>query len=143
MRIAVLILGLVLGAVMFFETFVVSMVGITLAPSALLGSALFGLGLTLLWLIAVAFVLRIPVVSGIAFAIAAALGLLAPWLARGTPYAPNTDIPLWGVVSLVLALLSLGGVYEQRRDAQRAEARHREMVLASARADLQSRLRQP
>src|SRR4051794_19130195 len=98
MRIAVLILGLVLGGIMFFQTFLVtSLSGLSKTPGATYSAGSTGLVMAILWLIAVALVIPVPLVSVIAFVLAGILG-----------YANSThfpDLAVWGGASLVLALL--------------------------------------
>ena len=132
MRIAVLILGLVLGVIMFFQTFLVtSLSGLSKTPGATYSAGSIGLVMAILWLIAVALVIPVPLASVIAFVLAGILG-----------YANSThfpDLAVWGGASLVLALLSLIGWYTRRRGERRAEAvaeaRHQELVASARRAE--------
>jgi hypothetical protein len=122
MRIAVLILGLILGAVMIARSLlIVTLTDLAIDPLAsALGRWVMLLGL--LWLVGVACILGLPVVSVITFAAAAALGL-----SLGFGQTERVaELALWGALSLVLVLLSVGGLVEKlradERDAQlRAE----------------------
>ena len=117
MRVATMILGLILMVVVGAQSCAVS-IGGELANDA--GSAeggAVGILMTLLFLLGGAFVLGFPLVSLIAFVLAGLLGLAA---GATTPF---TDLTFWGIAALVLALLSLFGVREKRR--QRAESRAR------------------
>lgn len=109
MRIAVLIIGLLLGLVLFFQSVVVyGLSNATDAPET--GAVAWGVMVALLWLVGCAFVLPMPRVSVGAFALA---GVIAVLVASGSDY---TDMGIWGVLSFLLAALSWFGWRSKRRD---------------------------
>jgi len=108
MRIAVLIIGLLLGLVMFLQTFVVYALGSAVEQEDTAVAGAVGLMMSLLWLAACAFVIPFPMVSVICFAVAALAG-----------FAVSGDFPdlaVWGGVSIVLALMSLLGWRGKRQE---------------------------
>jgi hypothetical protein len=132
MRIAVLILGLVLGALMFVQTFLVyALSGV--AQSAETGEAgAVGLFMALLWLLACALVIPIPLASAVVFVVAGILGFAAS--------GDFPDLAYWGGASIILAVLSFIGWFTKRRADRRnktkeaeTERRHREMVASLSR----------
>ena len=91
-----------LGAIMFFQTFLVtSLSGLSKTPEASYSAGWVGLIMAVLWLIAVALVIPVPLVSVIAFVLAGILGF-----ANSTHFP---DLAVWGGASLILAVLSLIG----------------------------------
>jgi hypothetical protein len=129
MRVAVLILGLILGAFMFFQTFLVySLSGVT-SNSRTGEAGAIGLFMALLWLVACALVIPIPLVSAAVFTVAGILGFA---MSSNFP-----DLAYWGGISIILAVLSLIGWFMKRREARRAEAReaqrHAEVVASVSR----------
>lgn len=72
------------------------------------GGAL-GIFIALLFLIGAAFVLTFPWVSFVSFVLAGVVGL------GGGASTEFSDLSIWGVVSFVLAALSLLGVREKRK----------------------------
>lgn len=133
MRIAVLVLGLILGAIMFVQTFLVYVLS-GVANDAASGSAsAIGLFMALLWLIAVALVLPLPLVSTIVFVLA---GLLGFGMSAQFP-----DLSVWGGASLVLAVLSFGGWLGKRRDDARKRAdRENQRLMAERLAGMEGHL---
>ena len=79
-----------------------------------------GLLLALLWLVACALVLVAPLAAAAVFVLAGLLGL--------TLAARLSDLAAWGVISLVLAVLSLVD-WVVRRRAQRREAKRQADLL--------------
>jgi hypothetical protein len=127
MRIAVLILGLVLGVIMFFQTFLVtSLSGLSKTPGATYSAGSIGLVMAVLWLIGVALVIPVPLVSVVAFVLAGILGY-----ANSTHFS---DLAVWGGASIILAVLSLIGWFTKRRGTRRQEEReaqrHAEVVAS-------------
>ena len=127
MRIAVLILGLVLGVIMFFQTFLVtSLSGLSKTPGATYSAGSIGLVMAVLWLIAVALVIPVPLISVAAFVLAGILGY------ANSAHFP--DLAVWGGASIILAVLSLIGWFTKRRGTRRQEAqRHSELVASVSR----------
>lgn len=115
MRIAVLILGLLLGAIMFFQTFLSYTLSSAVDLEGQSESSAVGLFMALLWLLACALVFPLPLVSAIVFAIAGLLGFAAS--------GDFPDLAYWGGASLVLAALSLFGWFGKRRAARRERIR--------------------
>ena len=116
MRIAVLILTLVIGAFLFIQTFLVTALGGLAQDEVTSGAGAVGLVCALLWLIAAAFVIGLPLISMMAFVFA---GILSLAMAASSDFS---DLQLWGIASFVLAALSLIGWMTKRRGA-RVEAR--------------------
>jgi hypothetical protein len=115
-RIAVIILGIVCSA---------SMIGLPLYAGQFIGLVVLVMGL--LWLLGIAFVYGLPLVSVIAFAIAGVVGIAS---------AVGVDLSMWGPIPIVLALLGAGGYLEKKRADMRAErTREHLAMLASSRTD--------
>lgn len=132
MRIAVLVLGLLLGLLMFFQTFLVySLSGATSQKETTEAGAV-GLFMALLWLLACALVIPIPLVSTVVFVIAGLLGFAA---ASSSDFS---DLSIWGVASLILAALSFVGWIGKRRGERKAEQRHQELLSAARGGSLPS-----
>lgn len=121
MRVTVLILSLLLGAVMFVQTFLVYGLSSAVDDQSSSQSGAVGLLMSLLWLVAAAFVIPLPIVSVIAFVIAGLFGFAAS--------GDFSDLAMWGGISLVLALLSLFGWRGKRKgdlEARREKIRQLE-----------------
>ncbi len=116
MRITVLILGLLLGALMFVQTFLVSSLSQVAddADSELAASS--GLFMAFLWLVACAFVIPLPLVSVPLFLVAGCLGFLSA--------GDFSDLGVWGAISVALAVLSFFGWRGKRKadNARKVEA---------------------
>lgn len=108
MRVTVLIIGLVLGVIMFLQTFLVNVLGQAGQDEASEQSGAVGLGMAFLWLIACGFVIPLPMVSVILFVLAGLLGFAAS--------GDFPDLAIWGGVSLALAALSLLGWRGKRKE---------------------------
>lgn len=113
MRVTVLIIGLLLGAVMFLQTFLVNVLGQAGNDENIEQAAAVGVFMSLLWLVACAFVLPVPVVSVVLFAIASIFGFAAS--------GEFPDLGIWGGVSMGLAVLSLLGWRGKRNDRRTVE----------------------
>ena len=107
MRVATLILGLFLMIIIGFQSCAAT-VGGGLGDEALGEGGAVGVLVTLLYLIAAAFVLGKPIVSLVVFSVAAVIALI------GGATTPFGDLIIWGVVAAVLAVMSYFGVREQR-----------------------------
>lgn len=131
MRVAVLILGLLLGLLMFFQTFLVYALSGATSQHDTSEAGAIGLFMAILWLVACALVIPIPVVSTIVFVVAGLLGFAA---ASSSEFS---DLGIWGGVSLILAALSFVGWLGKRRGERKIEQRHQEL-LAAARGGAQT-----
>jgi phosphate/sulfate permease len=112
MRIAVLIIGLLLGLLVFLQSMVVN-VGSGIAKNDNLeNAAAAGVFLAFFWLIASALVIPFPLASAILFVLGGIMGMIA---------AGNSefdDLWIWGCVSFVLAIMSFFGWRGKRKDAR-------------------------
>lgn len=127
MRIAVLILGLLLGLLMFLQTLFVYGLSDALNDEASAQASAIGVMMALLWLVACAFVLPFPLVSVVAFAIAGLFGFAAS--------GEFPDLAIWGGVSVVLAVMSIFGWRGKRKQdrevrAEKARQAERDAMLA-------------
>lgn len=126
MRIAVLILGLLLGIVMVLQSSLVAGLSGVAGDQATNTAGGGGIIMALLWLVACALVIAVPLVSTIIFVVAGLIGFA---------YAANfPDLGVWAAVSLVLAVLSFIGWLGKRRGERREAVRHQEL-LAAVRSD--------
>ena len=132
MRIAVLILGLLLGLLMFFQTFVVYALSGAASQQSMSEAGAVGLLMAVLWLIACALVIPIPLVSTIVFLVAGLLGVAAAGSSK------FSDLSIWGGISFILAVLSFIGWVGKRRGERRAEQRHQELLAAARGGSLNS-----
>lgn len=115
MRVAVLILTLLVGSLLYLDVFSAVIVGgLSDDPNALFGGNT-GLLIAVLWLTAGAAVIGAPIFAAVAFVIAGLLGLAG---GLGSRYA---DLTVWGMASFILAVLSLIGYLTKRRSEHRAE----------------------
>lgn len=97
MRVTVLIAGLLLGAIMFLQTFLVSALGSAAQDQRSEQAGSIGLMMAFLWLIACAFVMPLPMVSVVLFVVAGLLGFA---------YSGDfSDLAIWSGISLALAVL--------------------------------------
>ena len=138
MRIAVLIIGLVLGLALFMQSCAVAVGGSIaedLSTSArekaenedLAGGGGIGVLAALLWLIAAAFVLAKPKVATIMFGIAALLCAIG----GSTGFS---DLFIWAIVSLILAVLSWRGIIEKEKKDAEDRARYQADIQAAVAA---------
>jgi hypothetical protein len=123
MRYAVLILGLILGAFMFMQAGLIAVLSGATGDTATNTAGGGGIIMALLWLVACALVIALPLVSAGVFALAGVVGF---------SMSPNfPDLAYWGGASLVLAALSLIGWYTKRRGSRAEAARHAELLAAA------------
>lgn len=127
MRIATMIIGFLVGMVMTFQTIFAYMFG---SVGAELGSTeaaevaeagAVGILVALLWLLGIAFEYAFPKVSIVTFTLA---GLLAFAIA-----GPYPDMAVWGVVALVLAVLSFFGNKEKKRKDEEKRIQQQAMTM--------------
>lgn len=122
MRIAVLIIGLIAGALLFFQSLTVNALsGLAQNESTSEASAV-GIGIAFFWLIACGLVIPVPRISMVIFGLS---GLLAFAGAGSFP-----DLMMWGALSFVLAIGSYLG-YRGKRKADQKEA-ERDALLREA-----------
>lgn len=114
MRIAVLIIGLLLGAVMFLQTFLLNALGQASQDKATEEAAAGGLFMAVLWLVACGLVLPLPMVSVILFSVAGVIGLALSGDFR--------DLAIWGGISIALAVLSFFGWLGKRKQQRELRA---------------------
>jgi len=120
MRIAVLILGLLLGAVMFLQTFLANVLGSATDDEGVTTAASVGLFMALLWLVACALVIPAPLVAVGIFVLAGILGFAAS--------GEFPDLAVWGGVSIVLAFFSFLGWRGKRRGDIKERLRDEQMT---------------
>ena len=124
MRVAVLILGLVLGAIMFLQALVIAGLSGVTDDDETGAAAAVGLLMALLWLVACALVIPAPRVSLTLFVLAGVLGFAVS--------ADYPDLAVWGGASLVLAFLSFLGWRGKRRADLKEKARDEMLAEAVA-----------
>lgn len=112
MRIAVLIIGLLLGFLMFLQTVLIYAGSSATEQEDLAGSAAIGIFMAVIWLVACALVIAFPMFSAGMFIAAGALGLLA----AGT--SEFEDLYIWAGISFGLAFMAiLGGRGKKKAEA--------------------------
>lgn len=107
MRIAVLILGLILGAVMFLQSVTVAGLSGIAEDEDANSAAAVGILMALVWLVSCAVVIPLPRVAIVLFLVAAALGFAAS--------GAFPDLAAWGGASIFLAVLSFFGWRGKRK----------------------------
>jgi hypothetical protein len=117
MRIATMILSLILMLVVGAQSCAVSIGDAALDTKASTQGGPIGLVMAFLFLIGGAFALAFPLVSLIAFVLSGLLGLAA---GSTTSFG---DLTIWGVLSLILAVLSFFGWREKRKRRREEAAR--------------------
>jgi hypothetical protein len=117
LRIATMILGLILMVIVGLQSCAVSFGGAIAQQQKAEEGGAIGIFIALLFLVGSAFALAFPLVSLVAFLLGGLFGLAA---GATTPFE---DLTIWGIVSLVLAILSFFGWREKRK--QRAESASR------------------
>lgn len=109
-----MIMALVLMLIVGAQSCAVTFGGALGNDQATMDEGFLGLLVAFLFLVGAAFALGLPSVSLVVFILAGLLGLLA-----GTT-TEFTDLTIWAVVSFILAVFSLLGIREKRRQAQRS-----------------------
>lgn len=127
MRVTVLIAGLLLGAVMFLQTFLVSALGSAAQDQGSEQAGSIGLIMSFLWLAACAFVLPVPMVSVVLFTLAGLMGFAAS--------GDFSDLAVWGGISLVLAVLSFLGWMGKRKERRRFKVEREQQAARDARVE--------
>jgi hypothetical protein len=116
-RIATMILSLILMLLLGAQSCAASLGGAALKREGIEQGGAVGVLMTLLFLVGGAFALAFPLVSMLAFFFAGVFGL------AGGASTPFTDLTVWGVVSLVLAVFSYLGWREKRKRRREEAAR--------------------
>jgi len=117
MRIATMILSLILMLVIGAQSCAVSLGDAALNTKAAEQGGPIGLMMAFLFLVGGAFALAFPFVSVLAFFFAGVFGL------AGGASTSFGDLSIWGVVSLILAVLSYFGWREKRKRRREEAAR--------------------
>jgi hypothetical protein len=117
MRIATMIIGLILMVIVGLQSCAVSVGGSVLESEKTQQGGAVGIFVALLFLVGSAFALVFPLVSLISFLIAGVFALTA---GATTDFS---DLTIWGVVSLILAVLSFFGWREKRKRRAESAAR--------------------
>lgn len=112
-----MVVSLVLMFIVGLQSLVVMAGSSMLEDTATADAAALGVLIALLFLIGGAFSLGVPTVSLVSFVLAGLIGILAGMSSS------FTDLTYWGVVGLILAVLSYFGRREKRR--RRSEAKGR------------------
>jgi hypothetical protein len=116
-RIATMIISLILMLVIGAQSCAVSVGDAALNTKAATQGGPIGLVMAFLFLVGGAFALAFPFVSVIVFFFAGVFGL------AGGASTSFGDLTIWGVVSLVLAVLSYFGWREKRKRRREEQAR--------------------
>lgn len=112
MRIVVLIIGLLVGLLLFLQSFTIGIFSDTSAISDVTATAGgVGLLMALMWLFASAMVIPFPQVSTFVFLVTVPMGLFVPT-------GEFKDIRFHGVVAIVLTLMSFSGWCGKRKQAR-------------------------
>lgn len=115
MRIATLIISLLIGLLLFIQSF--GILALSDAESATYGAGAVGLIMAFMWLLGAGLVLAFPMASGILFGLSAVLGLLVPTGAFG-------DLRFHGGVAVVLMVMAaLGYRDKQKQDREKQDER--------------------
>ncbi|MDQ3833336.1 MAG: hypothetical protein M3315_06830 [Actinomycetota bacterium] len=114
MRLATTILALGLVLIVGFQSFAASVGGSLSQNETTSGAAGAGFVVALLLLIGGAFAIGVPIVSAVAFVLAAVISLAAGLT------SDFRDLTVWGVVCIVLAVLSFFSFRARRRRPGRA-----------------------
>lgn len=129
MRIAALIVGLLVGLLLFIQSFTVGMFSETTVvddTTAIAGGA--GLFMALIWLLASALVIPFPLVSAILFGLTVPIGLF-------TPTGDFGDLRFHGFVAIVLTLMAFFGWRGKKKDAREKQAERQRQEERDARLE--------
>ncbi len=121
-RVATLIIGLLVGLLLFLQSMKIGVFSDTSAVNDVTGTAgAVGLMMALLWLLASALVIPFPLVSFVIFLLTVPLGLFVPTGEFG-------DLRFHGGVAVVLSIMSFLGWRGKKKDAaeERAERQRQE-----------------
>ena len=143
MRIATLIIGLLVGLLLFIQSFTMGIFSYSTVvddTTATAGGA--GLFMALLWLLACALVIPFPLVSTGLFAVSIPIGLF-------TPTGEFEDLRFHGFAAIVLTVMAFFGwrgkrkAENQQRLEQAQRAEHDERVEALLRQQVEAQHRAP
>ena len=127
MRIATLIIGLFLTVGLFIQSLTVSALSDAANTKDDGADGALGVGISVIWLVAIALVIPWPLVSVVLFSLGGVLGL------AGGSSTEFSDLTIWGVVSFILALFAFlgwrGKKKQQAKEAAR-DAQLQQSVLA-------------
>ena len=108
MKITVLILGLILGAILLIQSVLVAGLAGATDDTGSTAAGIGGLMMAFLWLVAVALVFSVPLVSMALFGLAGLLGFAFA--------AEYSSLEVWAVVSLILGAFSFFAWRGKRRE---------------------------
>ena len=129
MRIAALIIGLLVGLLLFIQSFTVGMFSETSVvddTTAIAGGA--GLMMALVWLLASALVIPFPLASAILYGLTVPIGLV-------TPTGDFGDLRFHGFVAIVLALMAFFGWRGKKKDSREKQAERQRQEERDARLE--------
>jgi hypothetical protein len=115
MRIVVLSSGLVLGVLMFIQTVLIAGLNSAVGDDNAATTETVGGVMSVMWLVACAMVLAFPMISTGIFGLAGLVGL-AVGASSGF-----TDVLIWGLIALVLAIMSFLGWRDKNREVATAD----------------------
>ncbi len=108
MRVATLILALIFMIPLTVQSCAIMGLGGIAGQSQTAGAGLIGIVMALLWIVGAAFALGKPTVSVVMFALAGLFG----WMLGAT--SRFSDLNIWAIASVILAVLSFFGRRELR-----------------------------
>jgi hypothetical protein len=115
MRIVVLSSGLVLGVVMFIQTVLIAGLNSAVGDDNAATTETVGGVMSVMWLVACAMVLAFPMISTGIFGLAGLVGLTVG------ASSGFTDVLIWGLIALVLAIMSFLGWRDKNREVATAD----------------------
>ncbi len=119
MRIAVLILGLILGAIMLVQSLLVAGLAGAAKDTDSTAAGIGGLSMAFLWLVALALVFSVPLISTALFGLAAVLGFAFA--------ADYSSLSVWAVISLILGIFCFFAWRGKRRADLKERLRDEQM----------------